>query len=98
MKKYHDLHWNGEPYDPLARRGAGPEGQLYYIAGGSKVNPMTKAGTTQPSAAPRAGNRPVTATQRPAPSMASVTKKVMNGGSGAGSAGGAGGAEVQALK
>jgi microtubule-associated protein, RP/EB family len=59
LKKYHDLHWNGEPYDPIARRGAGPEGQLYYIAGGNKVNPMTKAGTTQPSAAPRAARAPV---------------------------------------
>ena len=44
IKKYHDLHWNGEPYDPIARRPAGPAGQMYYIAGGNKVNPMQKAG------------------------------------------------------
>jgi RP/EB family microtubule-associated protein len=43
MKKYHDLHWNGEPYDPNARRSAGLEGQLYYIAGGNKVNAPSKA-------------------------------------------------------
>lgn len=46
LKKYHDLHWNGEPYDPIARRGDGPSSQLYYIAGGNKVNPMNKAGTS----------------------------------------------------
>lgn len=93
LKKYHDLHWNGEPYDPIARRGAGPEGAMYYIAGGSKVNPMTKAGTTQPAAAPRAaatGARPVTATQRPAPSMGSIAKKVVSGA--------AAGGDSQALK
>jgi microtubule-associated protein, RP/EB family len=75
LKKYHDLHWNGEPYDPIARRGAGPEGQLYYIAGGNKVNPMTKAGTSQPAAAPRAAApkaaRPSTATTRTGPSSMS---------------------------
>ena len=75
LKKYHDLHWNGEPYDPIARRGDGPSAQMYYIAGGNKVNPMTKAGTTQPSAAPRAANRPSTATTRPQPAMSSVAKR-----------------------
>ena len=48
LKKYHDLHWSGEPYDPSTRRSAGPDGQLYYIAGGSKVNAPPKAGTMQP--------------------------------------------------
>ena len=75
LKKYHDLHWNGEPYDPIARRGDGPGAQMYYIAGGNKVNPMNKAGTTQPSAAPRAANRPSTATTRPQPSMGSTGPK-----------------------
>lgn len=92
LKKYHDLHWNGEPYDPIARRGAGPEGQLYYIAGGNKVNPMGKAGTTQPAAnshAPRAAVRPGTATTRAAPTMGSIAKKVTNGPSNA---------EMQALQ
>lgn len=75
LKKYHDLHWNGEPYDPIARRGDGPSAQLYYIAGGNKVNPMNKAGSTQPSAAPRAANRPSTATTRPQPSMGATGPK-----------------------
>jgi RP/EB family microtubule-associated protein len=88
LKKYHDLHWNGEPYDAMAKRSAGPDGQLYYIAGGNKVNAPAKAGTTQPSPA----SRPATATTKSAtPTMASVAKKVTTSTN-------AGSADVQALK
>jgi RP/EB family microtubule-associated protein len=65
MKKYYDLHYNGAEYDPLARR---PEGtEVYYIAGGSKVNPLKKpAGTASNTNPPlSARTRPQTAQAKP---------------------------------
>jgi RP/EB family microtubule-associated protein len=59
IKKYFELHFSGQDYDPVARRG----GQdLYYIMGGNKVANMPKAGQRtfgQPAAA---SGRPATAT------------------------------------
>ncbi len=41
IKRYWDLNYNGEPYDAVARR----NGQdLYYIAGGNKVNKPAASG------------------------------------------------------
>lgn len=46
MKRYHDINFNGEPYDAVGRR----KGQdLFYILGGGKV----AAGGAQPHAAPK---------------------------------------------
>jgi microtubule-associated protein, RP/EB family len=36
IKAYFEKHYNGEPYDGPARR---KHQELYYIAGGNKVNP-----------------------------------------------------------
>ena len=41
MKRYFDINYNGEPYDALTRR---KNAELYYIAGGNKVNKMDNAG------------------------------------------------------
>ena len=58
VKRFWDLNYNGEPYDAVARR----NGQdLYYIAGGNKVNKLT-TGTTK-MAQPRP--KPKLATSKP---------------------------------
>ena len=36
MKAYHGNKWSGEPYDAVAKRGAGNE-TMHYILGGNKV-------------------------------------------------------------
>jgi RP/EB family microtubule-associated protein len=69
IKKYFELHYSGQEYDPVARRG----GQdLFYILGGNKVAAPTKAGTkpagpTTSAIAPATQVRPTTATQKPKP-------------------------------
>jgi len=74
IKKYHDIHNNGEQYDAVGRRG----GQdLHYILGGNKVGAMPKAGV---KAAPV--HRPPTATTQPRAKAtpASSTNKFGGGG------------------
>ena len=49
IKKYFELHYGGQEYDPVARRG----GQdLHYILGGSKVGAMPKGKTSGASTRP----------------------------------------------
>lgn len=58
IRKYFELHYSGQEYDPVARRG----GQdLHYILGGGKVGPVKKVTTSEPS------NRPATASNKPRP-------------------------------
>ena len=75
MKRYYDLHYNGQEYDAVARR---PEGTtMYYIAGGNKVNPMRKAGGATAAAktttAPVRQARPQTARVATATAPAKTT-------------------------
>ena len=76
MKRYFDLHYNGQEYDAVARR---PEGTtMYYIAGGNKVNPMRKAGgaaAAKTTTAPVRAARPQTARVATAPAK-TVTSNV----------------------
>ncbi len=52
LKRYWDINNNGEPYDALTLR----HGQdLYYIAGGNKVNFPNKAGAVKAQPRPTAG-------------------------------------------
>lgn len=63
IKKYFELHYSGQEYDPISRR----NGQdLHYILGGNKISGPVKAGT-KPAATTASYNRPATATQKPRP-------------------------------
>lgn len=42
MKRYHDINYNGEPYDAVGRRKGH---DLYYILGGGKVGGAAGTGT-----------------------------------------------------
>ena len=61
IKKYFELHYSGQEYDPVARR----NGQdLHYILGGAKVAGPTRGGAkpTTSYASSSTQNRPPTAT------------------------------------
>ena len=79
MKRYFDLNYNGEPYDALGRR---KNQDLYYIAGGNKVNPLDKKGN--PASAPAGGAKMGLAAQKKAaaPGLA-AQKKAAPGAAGA---------------
>ena len=47
MKKYFELHYSGNEYDPLQRRN---NAELHYILGGNKVAAPGKAGGINNSA------------------------------------------------
>jgi len=38
LKHYFDLHYDGQPYDAVSKRPAGPKGEFHYILGGNKVS------------------------------------------------------------
>ena len=64
IKKYFELHYNGQEYDPVARRG----GQdLFYIQGGNKVAVPAKT-TAKPASQPSGTTaKPMTSIQKSKP-------------------------------
>ena len=76
IKKYFELHYSGQDYDPVARR----NGQdLYYIMGTGDRNKVNPVGANK-SAAPKTSQpgRPATATQR-TPAQSSTGPKFGGG-------------------
>lgn len=67
IKKYFELHYSGQEYDPVGRR----NGQdLYYILGGNKVGPPAKTSFKPTTTTTTA--RPTTASTRPKPAGTAV--------------------------
>lgn len=74
IKKYFEIHYSGQEYDPVARRG----GQdLHYILGGNKVNNMAKAGGSRANTG-TTGYRPPTASQKKTTTTITRTIKSSN--------------------
>ncbi len=82
LKKYFELNYNGEEYDALTKR----KGQdLYYIAGGNKVNAPNKSGIK--AAAPsKPYSKMPSQTSSKGPSTVPATKKAGTIGGGGSSA------------
>lgn len=74
IKKYYELHYSGQDYDPVSRRNGV---ELYYILGGNKVAAMQKAGTKAPVTT---AARPTTASQKqPRPSAGNTGPRIGGG-------------------
>ena len=87
LKKYFELNYSGSPYDAVGKRKGA---QLYYIAGGNKVNKLAGGAKDQGKLA---GIKPRAAATNsgPAPGGAKPASVVKSNGAAMGGPGAAGG-------